>query len=152
MRLMRTSCSIWAWAALGAPSSRVPSSWPAGGAACVHPPANTPRMTAATRRSRERGVMCSPCLEVDLHIELREPGQQDRGRPLPGAEAVIERQGSVGIQRIEHIDAEGRPGPAEREQLGEPEIELVQPLAVHRARLDDVDRLVRGAARQVTSE
>src|SRR5262249_37948470 len=77
-------------------------------------------------------------LKVVLDRDLRRPrghdGRLRPGRGQPGAarsERLIRDQNRVEVQRIEEIERNVRPRPAEAENLAHAEIELVHPIAAH---------------------
>src|SRR2546423_5992711 len=76
--------------------------------------------------------------EVQLDYHLRKPRVQDFLRLLPAVERRVHGEHGVGVQRVIEIDTRVEPRAAETQNLADAEIELIQPLAVHRARLDEV--------------
>src|SRR5947207_10062094 len=70
--------------------------------------------------------------EIELDRELHESGSQDRLRLLPVREGIALRQYHVGIERVEDVDARRHAHPVEPKRLANAQVELVQPLAVHR--------------------
>ena len=66
----------------------------------------------------------------------------------PGAEYVLRMKvAGTAVQRIVQVDVELKPLVAHSEQLAPPKIELTQPIAKQRERLEDVDRSRGGAQR-----
>ena len=75
-----------------------------------------------------------------MHAELDQPARQDRLGFLPCvAEGIVLHKDGVLIQDIVEIDHRIDARVPEGEDLREPEVELIEPPAVQRAWLDDVD-------------
>ena len=114
-----------------------------------------PKAAALCRLSPDALNPCRDCLplEVDLHAELPEPRLQHARRRQPRARASRDRraerlvvaQNRRRVQDVVQIEPDIGPRPAELQDLREADIELVDAIAVQRARLDEVDRRVRRA-------
>src|ERR1043166_3232674 len=100
------------------------------------------RMTIRTRRM---------ALEIKLHADLEQPRIEDAQRHETGGVVVVLTRDRIRVERVVEVEVQCGLRPAELEKLRKTEIELVEPLAVRRARRDDVNRGVGGSARQ-TSE
>jgi hypothetical protein len=83
--------------------------------------------------------------EVDLRRQLRKAGRQNgRGnQPVPVRDeglVVPVRLFRARIQRVVNVDAELRAKPGEPYELADSQIDLIDPIAVHLARCDEIDR------------
>src|SRR6185503_16723936 len=90
--------------------------------------------------------------EVELNAEFRESRHEDRLRPAPGRIDVAFSLDCVGIQRVVDIEVDRRAPASPRQELCDPEIELVQAIAIHGSGIDNVDRDVLRSAREIAAE
>src|SRR5439155_18002203 len=89
--------------------------------------------------------------KVPANADLEDPALDDRGRLQPGAAvgaavAVGQRQRRVRVERVVEIEVRVERALADLEDLREPDVELVQPIAEHRVRHEGVDGLLTGRA------
>src|SRR5438874_12825603 len=91
-------------------------------------------------------------LEIELHSNLREPRQEDRGRPLPRGEGVVDRQHRVDVEQVVDVEIERRLRAAESQDLADSHVHLVQALPVQGAWLHDRHRQIRDAARESAAQ
>src|SRR5688500_3650035 len=83
-------------------------------------------------------------LEVPARAEFDESWLDDRQRQLPGlAEVVQLRENRVRIERVVEVDVEIDAALADRDDLGEPQVELIEPVAIDGAGLDQIDARLR---------
>src|SRR5215216_110179 len=105
---------------------------------------------SSLRRTKEREESTVES-EIDDGAELHEASRQNRIRPQPraaGYEREVVRDDGIAVQDVVDVEPHVRARSTEPENLGEPHIQHVQPVAIHAAGFDQVDRRVPRAARQ----
>src|SRR5678815_3002370 len=90
--------------------------------------------------------------EIELRADLCEARDQNGLGTAPGRIDVAFGLHRVGVERVVDIQIHRSPPASPVQQLGETKVELVEPVAVHRPRIDDVDRDVLRAAGEIASE
>src|SRR5262249_7553129 len=93
-------------------------------------------------------------LEIQLRSELDEPSGEDARGPLPlRTVGVVLKHDWTCVQRIIEVQIHLQPSSArESKDSREAEVQLVQPVAVHRAGLYQLNRHGSDVARGVASE
>src|SRR6185295_760485 len=99
-----------------------------------------------TTRWKRAGIAVS---EVEVDRDFDESWRQDCQRLQP--RPIRQERGVVGedrarVQRIVDVDRHHRARAAELQDLSHAKVELVDPVAVHRARSDEIDRDVLSAS------
>src|SRR6266850_5462522 len=72
--------------------------------ACARTIAGAPRSSSTNNAIMTRSPRMNDLLEIELHPNLCEAGQQDRRRPLPGGKGIVHRQHRVDVEQV--IDVE----------------------------------------------
>src|SRR5437870_5434361 len=79
-------------------------------------------------------------LEIPTSAEFHEPRLNHGDRPLPGgAERVVLHENRARVERVVQIDVQVHAAATDADDLREAEVELIQPVSVHRAWLDQID-------------
>ena len=91
-------------------------------------------------------------LEVELDADLAEARTQHLLRLQESGVRAAVGQDGTGIQRVVEIEIERGAFGAEPEHLREPQIDLVQPIAVHRRRRNQVHGRVHRTSRERPAE
>src|SRR5678816_13027 len=76
-------------------------------------------------------------LEVELDAELGQSRRYDGKRLQPAGVVVVDRQGGAAVEGVEQVEIDGGAGLPEFQDLPDAQVELVQPTAVQRPRLDE---------------
>ena len=80
-------------------------------------------------------------LEIDLPADPREACIHDGRRPQPGvAERLEIALRDIRVHQVEDVDADLCPRVSESQNLGDAEIDLVDPIAEDRLRWDEIYR------------
>src|SRR5881296_3852305 len=95
--------------------------------------------TGSPRAEMYRSVTRST-LEIPTGAELHESRLNDGDRSLPGgAERVVLDENRVRVERVVQVDVQIHAAATDADDLREAEVELIQPVSVHRTRLDQID-------------
>src|SRR5712692_9599690 len=103
-------------------------------------------------RKRNDSTWSAPVSKIKSQHELDEAGTQNLLRLLPGGKRVVLDEHGVGVQRVVEIETNRRARSAELEDLPDPQVELIHPLSVQRAGLEDVHGDVGRVAGEVSAE
>src|SRR5204863_4716303 len=126
-------CASRGWKDVGTGNRLLSCCWPGGRGRCA----------AARQIASPAGRLTvrSPFpLEIPTCAELHEPRLNDGDRPLPGgAERVVLDENRVRVERVVQIDVQVHAAATDADDLREAEVELIQPVSVHRAWLDQID-------------
>src|SRR5438128_10932166 len=79
-------------------------------------------------------------LEIPTSAEFHEPRLNDGDRTLPGgAERVVLDENRVRVERVVQIDVQVHAAATNADDFREAEVELIQPVSIQRAWLDQID-------------
>src|SRR5438876_6704526 len=90
--------------------------------------------------------------EVELRADLEQTRIQDPSRHQPRRVVGVDGSDGVAVEGVVNIEVPPDDLPAEPERLAEPQVELVQPFTVQGPGRDQIERGVRGAAREAAPE
>src|SRR4029077_20429653 len=89
-----------------------------------------------------------PNSKVELGSDLDEPRLQHIQRFPPDRVRGFLLQNRIRVEQVVQIEVDVRARPADANNLREPQVDLLQSIAILRSRLDDVDRLERDAGQR----